>query len=136
MNKKGFSLIEIIIVMVIIGILGSIIGPKIFNKPDKAKVLRAKTDIAAISSALMEFNNNESRYPTPEEGLKALVVKPENAKNWKQYGYLFEDSLTDPWGNAYNYKVPGDQWYFTIWSLGKDGKEGGEGVNATISSKK
>lgn len=136
MKKKGFSLIEIIIVMVIIGVLGSIVGPKIFNKPDKAKVLKANTDIAAISSALMEFNNNEGRYPTMEEGLIALVKKPANAKNWKQYGYLFEDSVTDPWGKKYLYKVPGDNWYFTVWSLGKDGVEGGEGVNATISSKK
>jgi general secretion pathway protein G len=135
-NKKGFSLIEVIIAMIIIAILGSVIGPKIFGKPDQAKVVKARADIASISSALMEFNQNEGRLPTVEEGLSSLVNKPDSAKNWKKYGYLHEETLVDPWGKKYFYKVPGDNWYYTVWSFGKDGVDGGDSVNKTISSKR
>lgn len=134
-NRKGFSLIEVLISIVIIAILGSIIGPKILGKPDEAKAIKAKSDIASISSALMEYNQNEGNYPTEAEGLAALVNKVASAKNFKQYGYLYSDTLVDPWGKPYLYKVPGENWYFTVWTLGKDGKEGGEGVNATIKSR-
>lgn len=134
-KKKGFTLIEIIIVIIIIGVLGSIIGPKIFNKPDKARVLKARADITSISSALMEYNQNEGKFPSFSEGLSALVEKPANAKNWPLYGYLYKETLLDPWGNKYLYKIPGNKWYFDVWSFGKDGIDGGEGANATIKSK-
>ena len=134
-KNKGFSLIEVLVSIVIIAILGSIIGPKILGKPDEAKVLKARADVSSISSALMEFNQNEGRYPTEEEGLSALVNKTSTSKNWKQYGYIYKENLMDPWGNKYIYKIPGDNWYFGVMSLGKDGVPGGEGVNASINSR-
>jgi len=134
-SKKGFSLIEVLISIVIIAILGSIIGPKILGKPDEAKALKARSDIASISSALMEYNQNEGNYPTTAEGLPALVNKLPTAKNFKKYGYLYKETIIDPWGKPYLYNIPGENWYFTVWTLGKDGKEGGEGVNATIKSR-
>jgi len=134
-KKTGFTLIEVLISIIIIAILGSIVGPKLFGKPDQAKAIKAKADIAAISGALMEFNQNEGRYPTKQEGLLGLSKKPADAKNWKKYGYVYEDTLVDPWGNSYLYAIPGEDWYYKVWTLGKDGIEGGEGVNQTIRSR-
>lgn len=133
-RARGFTLIEIMVVVVIIGILLAYIAPKVLNRPDEARVIAAKQQIGAIMSALRIYKMDNLHYPTTEQGLKALVTKPTISpipSNWK--GYM--DRLPmDPWGHPYQYVQPGLHGEVDVFSLGADGVAGGEGNDADIGS--
>ncbi len=135
-HHAGFTLIEVIVVVVILGILATVIVPKIMDNPDKARVVKARNDVQAIKSALQIYKLDNFNYPSTEQGLQALVEQPSGspaAPNWKQGGYL--DSLPkDPWGNPYQYLNPGVHSEVDIYSLGADGRPGGEGINSDIGN--
>ncbi|MCW3479879.1 type II secretion system major pseudopilin GspG [Neisseriaceae bacterium JH1-16] len=134
--QRGFTLIEIMVVIVILGVLAALIVPKVMGRPDEARIVAAKQDIGAISQALKLYRLDNTRYPTSEQGLKALVQKPTTGpetKNWKPGGYL-ERLPDDPWGHPYQYANPGTHGEIDIWSLGADGEPGGEGVDADIGN--
>lgn len=135
-QHKGFTLIEIMIVIVIMGIMASLVVPKIMGRPDEARIMASKHDIAAILQALKLYNLDNQRLPTTEQGLQALVTKPNTAplpRNWKSGGYL-DKVPKDPWGNPYQYLAPGLHGEIDVFSLGVDGKLGGEGNDADIGS--
>lgn len=135
-HLKGFTLIEIMVVMVILGILASLIAPKIMGRPDEARVIAAKQDMGSIMQALKLYKLDNQRFPSTEQGLQALVTKPTSAplpKNWKVGGYL-ERLPIDPWGNPYQYLFPGTHGELDIISLGADGLVGGEGNDADIGN--
>lgn len=133
---QGFTLIEMMIVIVIMGILASLIVPKIMGRPDEARVIAAKQDIASVLQALKLYKLDNQHYPTTDQGLQALVTKtttPPVPSNWKESGYL--DKLpVDPWGNPYQYLFPGVHGELDVFSLGVDGAVGGEGNDADIGS--
>lgn len=137
-DKKhgGFTLIEVMIVVVILGILASIIVPKIMGRPDEARATRTLQDIRAITAALDLYRLDNFSYPTTEQGLEALVTKPTGlpeGANWKQGGYL--DQLpTDAWGKPYLYLKPGVHGEFDLYSYGADGIEGGADAGADITN--
>jgi general secretion pathway protein G len=122
------------VVMVIIAILASLIVPRVINRPDEARRVAARTDIATIDQALKLYRLDNGRYPTTEQGLNALVAKPVAEplpQNWKPYlDYLPKD----PWGKPYQYANPGQHGEIDIWSFGADGQPGGEGNDADIGS--
>ena len=136
LRYRGFTLIEMMIVIVIMGILASLIVPKIMGRPDEARVIAAKQDIASVSQALKLYKLDNQRYPSTDQGLQALVTKPTAPpvpQNWKSSGYL--DKLPiDPWGNPYQYLFPGIHSELDIFSFGVDGAAGGEGNDADIGS--
>jgi len=135
-NARGFTLIEILIVITIISILGAFIVPKIMGRPDEARIIAAKQDIASISQALKLYRLDNTRYPSTEQGLQALMKKPDIAPvptNWKGNGYL-ERLPNDPWGHPYQYLQPGLHGEIDIMSFGADGLAGGEGNDADIGS--
>jgi general secretion pathway protein G len=132
----GFTLIEIMVVVVILGILAAVIVPKLAQEPEKARQAKAKQDIRALESALELYKLDNFYYPSTQQGLEALVQRPEGeppAKNWKQGGYVKQLSK-DPWGNPYQYLNPGAKGDFDLFSLGADGKPGGEGPDADIGN--
>lgn len=133
---QGFTLIEMMIVIVIMGILASLIVPKIMGRPDEARVIAAKQDIASVLQALKLYKLDSQHYPTTDQGLQALVTKPTTPpvpSNWKESGYL--DKLpVDPWGNPYQYLFPGVHGELDVFSLGVDGAVGGDGNDADIGS--
>ncbi|HSH73272.1 MAG TPA: type II secretion system major pseudopilin GspG [Methylophilaceae bacterium] len=134
--QAGFTLIEIMVVMVILGILASLVVPKIMSRPDEARIVAAKQDISAIQQALKLYKLDNRRYPTTEQGLQALVNKPTTnplPTNWKSDGYL-ERLPKDPWGAPYQYLNPGLHGELDIISLGADSAPGGEGNDADIGS--
>lgn len=135
-RHAGFTLIEIMIVVVILGILAALIVPKIMGRPDEARIVAAKQDIAALTQALKLYRLDNISYPTTDQGLQALVAKPSSAPvppNWKSGGYL--DRLPkDPWGHDYQYLNPGVHAEIDVFSLGADGAPGGEGNDADIGS--
>jgi len=134
----GFTLIEIMIVVVILGLLASLVTPKIMNNLDKAKVVQTKVQIENFESSLKLFKLDNGFYPSTEQGLKALVEKPTTGKipeNYAEGGYLEKKRVPlDAWGNPYIYICPGTHGDFDIISYGEDGKEGGEGFNKDIYS--
>ncbi|PCJ20511.1 MAG: type II secretion system protein GspG [Gammaproteobacteria bacterium] len=129
---KGFTLIEMMVVMAIIGVLAAMIVPNIVGRDDSARVVAAKNDIRTISQALVMFKLDNQRYPNSDQGIDALVNAPSNAKNWPSDGYLPKPPL-DPWGNEYIYIRPGGKGAYDIISLGADGAEGGSEYDADIS---
>ncbi|MBS1196334.1 MAG: gspG [Proteobacteria bacterium] len=132
----GFTLIEIMVVVIIIGVLAALVVPKIMARPDEARAIAAKQDIATLLQALKLYRLDNMRYPSGEQGLMALVEKPTGApmpSNWKSGGYL-ERLPKDPWGSTYQYLNPGIHGEIDVFSLGGDGKPGGEGVDADIGS--
>ncbi|OWY37590.1 type II secretion system protein GspG [Xenophilus sp. AP218F] len=134
--QRGFTLIEIMVVIVILGVLAALVVPKVMSRPDEARIVAAKQDIGAISQALKLYRLDNGRYPSSEQGLQALVQKPASApepKNWKPGGYL-ERLPKDPWGNPYQYANPGTHGEIDIWSFGADGEPGGEGNDADIGN--
>jgi general secretion pathway protein G len=136
MRSKGFTLIELMVVLVILGVLAAMIAPKIMDRPDEARIVAAKQDIATIIQALKMYRLDNIRYPTTEQGLQALITKPTLdpiPENWKSGGYL-EKVPKDPWGNAYVYLNPGRHGDIDVMSLGADGQTGGEGKDADIGS--
>ncbi len=135
-RKKGFTLIELLVVMVILGLLASLVAPKFFSKIGQSKVKTAKAQIELFGSALDSFYLDVGRYPTTEEGLKALIKRPDSIPEDKWKGpYLPKTKIPkDPWGNDYVYRCPGEHGKYDLYSLGADGKEGGEGENKDIVS--
>ncbi|MDX1443655.1 MAG: type II secretion system major pseudopilin GspG [Gammaproteobacteria bacterium] len=134
--QRGFTLIEIMVVIVIIGILASVVVPNIMGEPDKARVVKAKSDIRAIKAALDLYKLDNYNYPSTEQGLQALVERPSGnpePRNYKEGGYL-DRIPKDPWGNEYRYLSPGEHGAVDIYSLGADGQPGGEDVNADIGN--
>ncbi|BDT56975.1 type II secretion system protein GspG [Massilia varians] len=135
-RARGFTLVEIMVVVVIIGILGALVVPKLLGRTGEARVTAAKTDIATMSQALKLYKLDNQRYPSTEQGLQALVTKPTSgpaANGWKDGGYM-EKLPKDPWGNSYQYLSPGIHGEVDIFSLGADGQPGGTGEDADIGS--
>lgn len=134
--QRGFTLIEIMVVVVILGILAAVVVPKIMDNPDKARIVKAKNDVQSIKQTLDLYKLDNFSYPSTDQGLLALVQKPSGspeARNWKQGGYL--DRLPkDPWGNEYQYLNPGVNAEIDVFSYGADGRPSGEGVNADIGN--
>ena len=135
-TARGFTLIEIMVVVVIMGILAALVVPKLMGRADDARIVAAKQDIATVMQALKLYKLDNQRYPTTEQGLQALIAKPTvgpAANGWKTGGYL--DKLPkDPWGNPYQYLSPGIKGEIDVISLGADGLPGGDGNDADIGS--
>lgn len=136
-NHKGFTLIELMVVIVILGILAGLIVPKIMNRPDEAKMLKAKMQIESIGTALKLYKLDVGTYPTTEQGLQALVSAPETSGNskWRKGGYLDKGKVpNDPWGNEFIYLSPGTSGDYDLMSYGADGVSGGEDKNKDITN--
>jgi general secretion pathway protein G len=133
--QTGFTLIEIMVVVVIIGLLAAMIAPNVMDNLDRAEINRAKQDIRSIETALNLYRLDNFKYPSTDEGLQALVSNPGEtaAPNWKSGGYL-KALPQDPWNRQYQYAYPGMQGEFDVFTLGADGQEGGEGNNADIGN--
>lgn len=135
-RSHGFTLIEIVVVVVIIGLLAAMVAPRVMQRTDDAKIVRVANDIRAIEASLNLYKLDNFNYPSSEQGLAALVTKPLGApepKNWKQGGYL-RSLPKDPWGNEYQYANPGtDGSPFDLYSFGADGKIGGEEMSKDLS---
>ncbi len=132
----GFTLIEILVVIVILGILAALVVPRVLERPDEARVVAAKSDIATIMQALKLYRLDNQRYPTAEQGLAALVARPTQPPlppNWKPNGYL-ERLPKDPWRNDYQYLNPGLRGEIDVYSFGADGQPGGTGIDAEVGS--
>jgi general secretion pathway protein G len=129
----GFTLLELLIVIVIIGLLAGYVGPRFFAQLGKSERTIAKAQIEALEKALDTFRLDSGRYPTTEEGLVALVSKPGNVTQWNG-PYLKKDVPLDPWGHPYHYQSPGAKGDFDLQSYGKDGQPGGTGENADITN--
>jgi general secretion pathway protein G len=137
-NDRGFTLIEIMVVVIILALLAALVGPKIMGRTDDAKIADAKVQIRNIESALKLYKLDNGVYPTTEQGLHALVEKPavgQIPKNYRAEGYLESKKVPqDPWANDYVYLSPGEHGDYDLCSLGADGAKGGEGKNADICS--
>ncbi len=136
-NSAGFTLIEIMAVVLIIGLLSTIVGVSIFAQVDKGRVTATSVQIANLESVLELYRMDSARYPTTEQGLDALVNEPEDARNYPPGGYLQKGRVPeDPWGNPYEYEQPGQNnpHTFDLWSYGADGKSSGDGVDADIGN--
>ena len=136
-TQRGFTLIEIMVVVVIIGVLGAIVVPQFMSRPDQAKVTAAHTDIQAISTALEMYRLDTFNYPSTQRGLEALVTRPAGtplARNWNPQGYL-KSLPVDPWGTPYQYLNPGTHSAgYDLFSFGADGVQGGEGFATDIGN--
>lgn len=134
-RSDGFTLIEIMVVVVILGILAAIVVPKVMDNPDKARVVTTKQQIRTIETALNMYRLDNFKYPSSDQGLEALVSPPSDAsvKNYKKDGYM-PRLPTDPWGNPFQYLNPGTRSDIDIYSLGADGQPGGEGVDSDIGN--
>ena len=130
----GFTLIELLVVVVIIGLLAGFVAPRYFAQVGKSEVNVARAQIDALEKALDQYRLDTGRYPTAEQGLKALVDRPASEPKWAG-PYLRKDVPLDPWGNAYVYKVPAENAEFLVVSYGRDGQPGGDGENADLSSR-
>jgi len=135
-GPRGFTLLEVMVVIVILGILAALVVPRIISRPDEARVVAAKQDIASLMQALKLYRLDNQRYPTTEQGLQALVTKPTAGPippNWKKGGYV-ERLPTDPWGTPYQYLNPGVHGEIDVFSYGADAAPGGEDFNADVGS--
>lgn len=135
-RDRGFTLLEILIVVVILGILAALIVPNIMGRPDQARVVAARNDVHTLVSALKLYRLDNGVYPSTDQGLKALVQKPTSGdipSNWKSGGYI-EHLPKDPWGHDYQYLNPGIHGEIDVFSLGSDGKPGGEDYAADIGN--
>ena len=137
-NQRGFTLIELMVVIVILGILAGLIVPRIMGEPDKAKRIKARVQIESIATALKMYKLDNGKYPTTEQGLQALVEKPSSGdipKKWRKGGYLDKGKVPkDPWKNDFVFLSPGIHDDFDLISYGADGTSGGEEENADINS--
>jgi len=135
--QKGFSLLEIMVVVVIIGILVATIAPNLFGETERARLTRVKVDISALEDALERYKMENFNYPTTDQGLEGLVTQsnlPPEPKHFKPGGYV-KRLQKDPWGNDYQYISPGQEGAYDLFTLGADGEPGGEGVNQDISNR-
>lgn len=132
-NEKGFTLIEIIIVVIILSLIAALVGPRLFKKVEKSKQQITKTQIVMIENSVKMFKLDTGRYPTTEEGLKVLLENTGGISNWDG-PYLEKGIPRDPWGKDYVYTYPGKNYTFEIVSLGADGLPGGEGENKDITN--
>ena len=134
-KQSGFTLLEVMVVVVILGILASFVVPNLLGNKEKADQQKAITDIVALENALDMYKLDNSVYPTTDQGLDALVTKPSSPepRNYREGGYI-KRLPNDPWGNDYQYLSPGDKGSIDIFTLGADGQEGGEGANADIGN--
>jgi general secretion pathway protein G len=137
-SRGGFTLIELMIVVAILGLLAYMLVPRIMERPEEARRIRAQVDIKTIESALKLYKVDNGTYPTTEQGLSALITKPEQdpiPKGWREGGYIEGAAIKDPWGNPFEYLSPGsDGKDYEIISYGFDGKQGGTGRDADVSS--
>ncbi|WP_294313587.1 type II secretion system major pseudopilin GspG [uncultured Sphingomonas sp.] len=134
-REEGFTLVELMVVIVIIGLLAAIVTFNVLPAGDKGKITKAKADISTIEGALEMYRLQMNSYPTTSQGLQALVTAPSGviAAEYQKGGYI-KKLPNDPWGRPYLYASPGQHGEADVWSLGADGKEGGEGANADITS--
>jgi len=134
LRQGGFTLIEIMVVVVILGILAAIVAPNVINRIDDASINRAKQDIRGIESALKLYYMDNSRYPTTDQGLEALTTRPNDPslRNWR--GPYLDKLPRDPWNNTYRYLYPGRNGEFDVFTYGADNQPGGEGINAEIGN--
>lgn len=137
-RQRGFTLIELMVVIVILGVLAGLIIPRVMGRPDEARQAKAKMQMAGLETALKLYKLDNGNYPTTEQGLRALVEAPTVGilpKNWRAGGYLEKGKAPkDPWGNEFVYISPGAHGDFDLVCLGKDGEPGGEGVDADINN--
>jgi general secretion pathway protein G len=131
MKNRGFTLLELLVVIVIIGLLAGYVAPRYFSQVGKSEIQVAKAQIESLEKAMDQYRLDMRRYPTAEEGLEALVAKPGSAQNWGG-PYLKKAVPNDPWGRPYVYRTPGQKGEFEIFSYGRDGKAGGSGEDADI----
>jgi len=133
-NARGFTLIEVMVVIVILSVLAALIVPRIMSRPDEARAVAAKQDVAQVLQALKLYRLDNFRYPSTQQGLQALVVKPTLEpvpQRWQSY---LDKLPKDPWGNPYQYLSPGIKGEVDVFSLGADGKPGGNGVDSDVGS--
>ena len=130
----GFTLVELLVVLAILGLLAGLVGPQVMKFLGSSKTKTAKLQIEDLSSTLDLYRLELGRYPTESEGLKALVENPGNMPNWNGPYLKKKEMPKDPWGFDYQYRFPGEHGNFDIWSLGADNREGGEGENADVKS--
>ncbi|MCX7058923.1 MAG: type II secretion system major pseudopilin GspG [Proteobacteria bacterium] len=136
-RARGFTLIEIMVVVVILAILGTLVAPQILGRIDEARVTKTRNDLRLYESALDLYRMDNFRYPTTDQGLEALVTKPNDPslKNWRQDGYV-KQLVKDPWGHDYVYLAPGSNATpYDLLSLGADGQPGGQGIDADLSAR-
>ncbi|MBA4143692.1 MAG: type II secretion system major pseudopilin GspG [Nitrosospira sp.] len=134
--QRGFTLLEVMVVVVILGILAVMVVPKIISRPDEARIIAAKQDVASLMQMLKLYRLDNYRYPKTEQGLQALMAKPVDPPippNWKAGGYI-ERLPRDPWGNSYQYLNPGIHGEIDVFSFGADGMPGGNGNDADVGS--
>lgn len=132
-TTKGFTLLELLVVIVIIGLLAGYVAPKYFSQVGKSEIQVARAQIDAFEKALDQYRLDTRRYPTTEQGLKALMNRPLNETGWNG-PYLRKDVPPDPWGRPYVYRAPGTKGEFDLLSYGKDGRPGGSGEDADIAN--
>ncbi len=132
-SRRGFTLLELLVVMVIIGLLAAYVGPKYFSQIGKSEVKTAKAQIVAFEKALQQFRVDVGRYPNTEQGLQALLSKPANLSKWDG-PYLEKTLPLDPWGQPYVYVSPGEHGEVDISSHGRDGRPGGDGLDADVTN--
>ncbi len=136
MRQRGFTLIEIMVVVVILGLLATLVLPRVIGRQEEAFVAKAKSDISGLSAALKLYKLDNFNYPTTEQGLDALVAEPTSdpvPRHWKKGGYI-ESLRKDPWGSPYQYLYPGEHMEFDLWSFGADGQAGGEDNAADVGN--
>lgn len=134
-RMAGFTLIEIMVVVIIIGLLAAVVAPQFLSRVDDARISKAKNDIGTIDGLLVMYKLDNYKFPSTDEGLQALVTKPAdpNLRNWREGGYM-KSLVKDPWKNDYQYVYPGTHGEYDLYTLGADGEQGGEGQNADIGN--
>ena len=133
-RRRGFTLLELMVVLLILALLASIAAPRVTKYLRKAKAQTAKIQVSALSAAVDSFHLDTGRFPTSDEGLKALMERPADTTTWDGPYLKTRDSLTDPWGHAYLYRIPGQHGEYDVYSLGSDNHEGGEGDAADVGN--